>query len=204
MLCEQCHKEISDNALFCTECGHPVAKQEPLRPDTVGTPVPAPAPSPFVPASFAQKEDPAFAPAPSAPQPFVPVSYAAPQSVFSAAPAMAFQAPAPAIYSNPVDESDFYHIDATEKYDFEGLRGLSIVMLVLSFLSIVGILCPMPLCIISLVKSIGGVEERNQQEASRSFSLCKTLLIISAALLVLIYFAFIIWVMVRAGDRLYM
>ena len=199
MLCEQCHKEISDNALFCTECGHPVAKQEPLRPDTVGTP----APTPFVPASFAQKEEPAVAaPAPSAPQPFVPVSYAAPQSVFSAAPAMAV--PAPVMYSNPIDESDFYHIDATEKYDFEGLRGLSIVMLVLSFLSIVGILCPMPLCIISLVKSIGGVEERNHQEARRSFSLCKTLLIISAVLLVLIYLAFFVWVMVRAGDRLYM
>lgn len=201
MLCEQCHKEISDNALFCTECGHPVAKQEPLRPDTVGTPTPAPAP--FVPASFAQKEDPAAAaPAPSAPQPFVPVSYAAPQSVFSAAPAMAI--PTPVMYSNPIDESDFYHIDATEKYDFEGLRGLSIAMLVLSFLSLVGILCPMPLCIISLIKSIGGVDERNHQEARRKFSLCKTLLIISAVLLVLIYLAFFIWVMVRAGDRLYM
>ena len=82
-----------------------------------------------------------------------------------------------------VDESTYYHIDATEEYDFEALRGISIVLVVISALSLVGILMPLPLAIVALVKACGGIGERNPYEKKNKFDSGRTLVIVSVLIL---------------------
>ena len=73
------------------------------------------------------------------------------------------------------------------------MRGISIVLIVLSALSFIGILFPMPLAIVSLVKACSGAEERNPVIAKRSHNICRILVIISIIAIILILIGLAIW-----------
>ena len=156
MICSRCHKEIVDGATFCTDCGASLTSEEPA--------IPVPQFPSFVPVSSetAPAMQPAMAPLP---QPGMPqqAGYAAGASAFPYA----------------FDESTYYHIDANEEYDFEAMRGICIALVVISTLSLVGILMPLPLAIAALVKACGGIGERNPYEKKNKFNSCRTWVIIS-------------------------
>jgi hypothetical protein len=95
--------------------------------------------------------------------------------------------------SYPIDESDYYHIDATETYDFEAIRGISIFLMVISVLTVFGILFPLPLCVVTLVLAILGTGEVDPVRAKKRFRTCRVLAIIciiSAIGLLLAVYAF--------------
>jgi len=209
MICSRCHKEISDQAVFCTECGQRVGASTELLTPTTFTPAnytPAPLTPPALTPPPSQAS--AFEPSPvsqvSAPvpalSPATPLAPAAPLA--SAAPAAAATIFVPASYDSgytgtpftgypQIEESTFYHIDATECYDFEGLRGMSIVMLIVSVLSVVGILMPLPLTIASLVTACNGVGIREPAKAKQAFERCRLFLIISVCLIAFYILLFI-------------
>ena len=167
MLCEKCFSEIAEGAAFCKECGHPVPKT-----NVPGTGEAAPAPVSA--SSFGNS--------------FVPASYAAPQPVFASAPA-AYMGAMPVM----TEEGDFYHFDATEKPDFEAIRGISIVLIIISALSVIGILFPMPIAIASLVMSCGGIGERDPRKALDKFNTCRVLVIVAVVTLLLFALAGLIF-----------
>lgn len=179
MRCSNCQKELSENALFCPDCGMKAERSEASEqmPDPTVSLSPSADSSSvagFVPASFDAGRDPASLFAPPEPVPAFP-SYP----------------PLPPL--NFYEESDYYHIDATEVPDFEAMRGISIVLIVLSALSFIGILFPMPLAIISLVKACSGAEERNPVIAKRSHNICRILVIISIIAIILILIGLAVW-----------
>ncbi len=133
MRCGNCQKELSENALFCPDCGMKIDRS-----------------------GFSE----------NLPDPMASVH-------------------SPIL--NTYDESDYYHIDATETPDFEAMRGISIVLIVASAFSFLGILFPMPLAIVSLVKACTGVDEKNPYAARRAHDLCRTLVIISIIGVILIW-----------------
>ena len=212
MICSRCHKEISDQALFCTECGQRVgASTELLTPATL-TPASI-TPKTFTPETLtpATLTPPSQSPVPGAvdvPQtmqvapvlaPAAPVAPVSPVAAAAVATAPVF---VPASYDAgytgapftgypQTEESTFYHIDATECYDFEGLRGMSIVMLIVSVLSLVGILMPLPLTIVSLVTACNGVGLHDPIKAKRAFERCRLFLIISVCLIAFYILLFI-------------
>ena len=159
MLCEKCFSEIAEGAAFCKECGHPVPKT-----DVPGTGEALPAPVSVSSSGSA----------------FVPASSAAPQPVFAPAPA-AYMGGMPAM----IEEGDFYHFDASEKPDFEAIRGISIVLIIISAISMIGILFPMPIAIASLVMSCAGIGERDPRKARDKFSTCRVLVIVAVVTLLL-------------------
>ena len=173
MRCSNCQKELSENALFCPDCGMKAERSESSEqmPDPTVSLSPSADSSSgagVVPASFDGRRDPASL-------------FTAPEPV----PAFPSYPPLPPL--NFYDESDYYHIDATEVPDFEAMRGISIVLIVLSALSFIGILFPMPLAIVSLVKACSGAEERNPVIAKRSHNICRILVIISIIAVILIW-----------------
>lgn len=203
MQCIRCRRELPDIAVFCPDCGLKIDNSKAVEAgaDTVpsglpGLPVLSPEPSiknqeksEFVPASFDQVT-------PSVKSAQEPYSYpeenrlrTAPgmQPAFSAAypqrgyASAVFQAP---VY--PIDESDYYHIDATESYNFEAFRGISIVTSVISALTMVGILFPLPLCVVTLVFSCLGVAEKDPARAKSRFNVCRILTIISIIAVILL------------------
>ena len=179
MRCSNCQKELSENALFCPDCGMKAERSESSEqmPDPTVSLSPSADSSSgagFVPASFDEGRDPASL-------------FTAPEPV----PAFPSYPPLPPL--NFYDESDYYHIDATETPDFEAMRGISIVLIVLSALSFIGILFPMPLAIISLVKACSGAEERNPVIAKRTHGICRILVIISIIAIILILIGLAIW-----------
>lgn len=205
MICSRCHKEISDQALFCTECGQRVGvptelltpatltpasitpktfTPENLTPATLTPPLSQPtvlgaSNVPVVPPVMpGAAVAPALAPVTATPA-FVPVSY---DAGYTGAPFTGYP---------QIEESTFYHIDATECYDFEGLRGMSIVMLIVSVLSLVGILMPLPLTIASLVTACNGVGLHDPIKAKRAFERCRLFLIISVCLIAFYILLFI-------------
>lgn len=205
MICSRCHKEISDQALFCTECGQRVGAStelltpatltpasitpktftpENLTPATLTPPLSQPtvlgaSNVPVVPPVMpGAAVAPALAPVTATPA-FVPVSY---DAGYTGAPFTGYP---------QIEESTFYHIDATECYDFEGLRGMSIVMLIVSVLSLVGILMPLPLTIASLVTACNGVGLHDPIKAKRAFERCRLFLIISVCLIAFYILLFI-------------
>lgn len=218
MICSRCHKEISDQALFCTECGQrvtsgtetltpasltPASLTRPALTPSSESPVLAPstfAPTPAV--SGTQVPNPEHVAPTAQPQAqdFVPASYdvgnpGTPYPVQGAVPSATQAAPVfvPVSYDagytgtayipQPVEESTYYHIDATECYDFEGIRGMSIAMIIISLLSVVGILMPLPIAIVSLVTSCNAVGYRDVFKRKQAFNKCRTLLIVSVCLI---------------------
>ena len=193
MICSHCQKEIVDGAIFCPECGAMVeaskqAETTTPTPDQDSTliqtsdPVPASAPAPAVPM---------FVPVSAETAPVVqPANVLQPQTALPPLPAPgmtpppAFSAPAGA-FPYAYDESTYYHIDAKEEYDFEALRGISIALIVASVLCLVGILMPLPLAIVSLVKACNGLGERNPYEKTRLFNSSRLLILISIGILCL-------------------
>ncbi len=239
MICSRCHKEISDQALFCTECGQRVntttetltpasltpasLTQSPLTPSSE-SPVLAPstfAPAPAPAASPALSPETA-APAPAAqPQAFVPASYDAanPGAAYPAQGAVPAARPAVPVFvpvsydagytgtpyvPQVIEESAYYHIDATECYDFEALRGMSIAMIIISVLSLVGILMPLPIAIISLVTACNAVGYRDVFKRKEAFNKCRTLLIVSVCLIA--FYAILalgtLWILAALGKAL--
>ncbi len=183
MQCENCHREISDIAVFCPECGMKVNRQEPTG-DILTPAVSEPA---FVPASFDNPTPPLTSPA------------AVQTSLFPQPAAFSQPAPAPII-----DESDFYHIDATEKLDFIAIRGISITLLILSAFTflvsfsmtltentacavmMLGSIATIPLAILSLVLSCKGNDDKDPARALRTFNACRIMVIIAIILTVLV------------------
>ena len=220
MLCERCQKEIAEGAAFCGECGYPVNRNANL--GTGAAVLTPPVSESFLSPETPDPADPVLStpidsvPAmeemeqPTAPeQPaFVPTSFAAPDPVIASqpfAPAPIFAAPQPSYapvgypgFVPQVEEGDYYHFDATEVPDFEGMRGISIAMIIISACTLIGVLFPMPLCIVSLIKSCNGIGERNKREALRKFDTCKTMIIISVVT-VLIYVIGLIALMLLMG-----
>ena len=209
MICSRCHKEISDQAVFCTECGQRVgATTELLTPTTFTpatltpasvtpaslTPPPSQYPAPG-PAPVSQPSAPASVLSPAAPlvpaAPLAPAATAATAQIFVPASYDAGYTGTPFSGYPQIEESTFYHIDATECYDFEGLRGMSIVMLIVSVLSVVGILMPLPLAIASLVTACNGVGIREPLKAKKAFERCRLFLIISVCLIAFYILLFI-------------
>lgn len=92
-----------------------------------------------------------------------------------------------------VEESEYYHIDAMEKPDFDAMRGISIVLIVLSVLFFVTILFPLPLAIIALVKSCSGAVETNPYVAKKTFNTCRVLIIISIVVMACVLVGFYIY-----------
>ena len=182
MRCSNCQKELSENAYFCPDCGTKVSREETSEqmPDPTVSVSPSISPAvetPFVPASFDAR----------------PKSAA---SLFSAPkPVPEYYPPLPPL--QVYDESDYYHIDATETPDFEAIRGISIILIVLSVFTFVGVLFPMPLAIVSLVKACNGVGERNPTIAKQSHDLCRILIIISAIAVVTLYIAWAVYFSAR-------
>ena len=183
MQCENCHREISDIAVFCPECGMKVNRQETTG-DILTPAVSAPA---FVPASFDNPTPPLTSPA------------TVQTSLFPQPAAFSQPAPAPII-----NESDFYHIDAAEKPDFIAMRGISITLLIISAFTflvsfsmtltmdtacaimLLGSIATIPLAIISLVLSCKGNDDRDPARALRTFNICRALLITAIILTVLV------------------
>ena len=83
MLCDHCHKEILDGAIFCTECGHLIKHEEGVGGDVV------PTPSTPVSQAFAPADPETVLPPPveDVPQPV----FVAPQPAFASAPMFAPQ-----------------------------------------------------------------------------------------------------------------
>ena len=189
MICSHCNKEISDNAAFCTECGQRVVPVKAPEPAVSPAPVEKPA---FTPAAFpetapaapAVPETPAVAATPAAPA-FVPAAF-----------------PAQPILPNPerYEESTYYHLNATEVFDFEAMRGIAIVLIILSVMSVVGIVLTMPLAIISLIVACQGLGERNTASLKSKFNTCKILSIICILILLALVIAF--FGLVIAGGSL--
>ena len=189
MRCVNCQKELSDRAAYCPDCGLRVQRPDlpelpdptmPVPQQTPSSPVqppPASSDAPFVPASFDAMSPPAGAFAASKPA-SAPVS----ASLFDPSKTVIFSA----------NESDYYHIDATETPDFEAMRGISIVLIIASALSFIGILFPMPLAIVSLVKACTGAQEVNPTTAKRRHETCRRLVIITAICIVLVWIAIIL------------
>lgn len=209
MICNHCKSEISDDARFCPECGLVVSKPEStdiLTPETVPSvqgsdPVPAsdllsdpgleqdlepdPAMPPvqaFVPVS-SSLNNPGIEQQPASPAPLSPAAPVIP--TLTAPNPQAFFAQQPEIY----DESGYYHVNAAEVYDFEAMRGISILLIILSAISVVGVIFPMPLAVITLVKACGGIGERNTTAAASRFSTCKILTIVTICTLLLFVIA---------------
>lgn len=199
MQCERCKAELLPDAKFCPECGQIVVR--PGQQENVSSPavaslenkaeglqetIPAPV---FAPESKAATENTAT------PLAFVPASHSTPSPVLAsplpgyAPTSSAFFRPAPA----PSEESDFYHIDAMEKPDFEAMRGISIFLILISICTFVGILFPMPLAIVSLVSSCGGIGERDPIAAKRKFDTCRTMVIVTVITLLAIVICGIIF-----------
>ena len=226
MICSHCNKEISDNAAFCTECGQRVVPVKAPEPAVSPAPVEKPA---FTPAAFpetapaapAVPETPAVAATPAAPRaplapasdvltpstPAAPLSPAplspAPAANPVAAPAFVPAAfPAQPILPNPerYEESTYYHLNATEVFDFEAMRGIAIVLIILSVMSVVGIVLTMPLAIISLIVACQGLGERNTASLKSKFNTCKILSIICILILLALVIAF--FGLVIAGGSL--
>lgn len=180
MRCVTCNAELSTEAKFCPNCGQTIAERNM---------------SSFVPASasFAPQMNTSYAPQVVAPYPSqVAAPYVPPVSApISGAPVYT-SAPATGWYGQPVygqpsvDESDYYHFDATEKLDFEAMRGISIVLIVISVICVFTILFPLPLAIVSLVKACNGIRMTDPRKAKQQFSTCRTLVIISIATFVAI------------------
>ena len=187
MQCERCKAELSPDAKFCPECGQIVetmGQQESFGSpavsaleksaetvnDAISNPILAPV----------SEEKPA-------PIPFVPASHSIPSPAL-AAPIPGYT-PTPSTFFKPapVEESDFYHIDAMEKPDFEAMRGISIGLILISICTLVGILFPMPLAIVSLVSSCSGIGERDPYTAKRKFDTCRTMVIICIITLLVIF-----------------
>ena len=186
MRCSNCQKELSENAYFCPDCGTKVERQD--EPEQMPDPTVSVSPSvasssetPFVPASFDGKRDPSgiFGAPEPVPQ-FPPYPPLPPLQVY--------------------DESDYYHIDATEKPDFEAMRGISIVLIVLSALSFIGIIFPLPLAIISLVNSCTGAEERDPMTAKHKHDICRTLVILSIIAVTLIWIGIFVYAYLREKE----
>jgi len=194
MLCSHCQKEIADGSLFCTECGARVAADILMPAQTAFS-----VPDPTLPVSASHSAEttssvelpvqPVSAPAQPALQPVQSYSPAPAAFVPQTAPVFAGNGNA---YSYAYDESTYYHIDAREEYDFEALRGISIVLVVISTLCLVGILMPLPIAIVALVKACGGIGERNPYEKTRKFNTCRLLIIISICVLCFYILLFII------------
>ena len=212
MKCIRCRRELTDEARFCPDCGLKVDTKETAGVDTApatsGLPGLPPLPETpsfekqnegaFVPASFDQvtvnpantsPAEPATVPGPVSeplmrPDPvFVPVpqGYTAP-----AVPAGYASAPVLLTSDYPIEESDYYHLDATEIYDFEAFRGISIVLMVFSALTMFGILFPLPICIVTLVFSCLGNGDHDPRRAKSRFKVCKILTVISIVTVILL------------------
>lgn len=174
MRCTACNAELSSESKFCPDCGQSVS------------PMTAPA---FVPASASFSPQVPVAPDTSTPvtAPYVVPAYP------TCGPATYAQDPAYGWYGQPaygspyMEESDYYHFDATEKLDFEAMRGISIVLLVLSVICVVTIVFPLPLAIIALVKSCSGKDIADPYKAKKQFSACRTLVIICITTFVAIF-----------------
>lgn len=93
----------------------------------------------------------------------------------------------PCLPTQPVEESDYYHFDAMEKPDFEAIRGISIVLIVLSVLLIFPMLFPMPLAIVALVKACTGMGESNPSRARNEFNTCRVMIIICVIAFIIIF-----------------
>ena len=200
MQCERCKAELLPDAKFCPECGQIVVVQG--QQESASSPAvaslenraeevkPIPVPEPL----WAQGSKPVSAET-ATPPAFVPVSHSIPSPALAsplpgyAPTSSAFFKPAPA----PSEESDFYHIDAMEKPDFEAMRGISIVLILVSICTLVGILFPMPLAIVSLVSSCGGIGERDPNVAKRKFDTCRTMVIVTIVTLLVIFICGIIF-----------
>lgn len=163
MQCERCKAELSADAKFCPECGQIVERES--QQGGVSSPAVVTPPA-FVPASHS-------IPAPSLASP-IPGYTPTPSTFFKPAPRV-------------TEESDFYHIDAMEKPDFEAMRGISILLIIVSICTMVGILFPMPLAIVSLVSACGGIGERDPLAAKRKFDTCRTLVIVTVVSLLVIF-----------------
>ncbi len=161
MICSRCHKEIADGATFCPECGAMIEVPQ----DS------AKMPDPVIPL-YTPTADETILPSVSSPALPMPDMAMNPQ-----------YATAESSFPYAYDESTYYHIDATEEYDFEALRGMSIALIVISVLSLVGILMPMPLAIVALVKACGGIGERNPYKKADCFRLSRLMIIISVIIL---------------------
>ena len=184
MRCSNCQKELAENAYFCPDCGMKVDRNESAEQ----------MPDPTVPVSPSVPSEPESS--------FVPASFDAARPDMATMFALPTPLPDPSLYP-PIpplqvyDESDYYHIDATEKPDFEAMRGISIVLIVMSALSFIGIIFPMPLAIISLVKACSGTEERNPRIAKQSHNVCRTLVIISTIAVTIIWIAISVYFSLR-------
>lgn len=218
MQCARCHRELSDVAKFCPDCGLKIEKTGDVgaenAPAYSGLPGLPPLPSSpsskkeveseFVPVSFDNVTMPVNNMPDIRPQPAPAVFAPATQAYAPASPAYAQGQPvaAPVFQPNiaPVvlfprntywEESDYYHIDATEVPDFEAIRGISIFLMVVSLLPVFGVLFPLPLCIVSLILSCLGAGEVDPVRAKKRFNVCRVLAIISiiavVVLLILIY-----------------
>ena len=139
------------------------ANTSPAEPATVPGPVSEPL----------MRPDPVFVP--------VPQGYTAP-----AVPAGYASAPVLLTPDYPIEESDYYHLDATEVYDFEAFRGISIVLMVFSALTMFGILFPLPICIVTLVFSCLGNGDHDPRRAKSRFKVCKILTVISIVTVILL------------------
>ena len=217
MQCIRCRRELSEEARFCPDCGLKIDTKD------AGAAVAAPASSglpglplvsmessstekaegEFVPSSYDQITSP------------VPASYNQNTSPMSSSynqitpsvPAAYFQggyaAPVYQMPSYPVDESDYYHIDATEKYNFEAFRGISIVVMVLSVLTMFGILFPLPICIVTLILSCMSADERDPARAKSRFKTCRVLSIISIiAIIILVVAIYVLRYLVNYTELL--
>ncbi len=191
MQCPRCHRELSDIAHFCPDCGLKIERNEEAGANeapasSVLPPLPAvpsskeEVGSEFVPVSFDNVAPPVLpsytpaTPSPSKQRPlFAPIQQGYPMtSGANIAP----------VLLNPnyaIDESDYYHIDATECYDFEAFRGISIFLMVISALTVFGIIFPLPLCIVTLVFACLGTGEADPVRAKKRFRTCRALTIIS-------------------------
>ena len=189
MQCERCKAELSPDAKFCPECGQIVEMKE--QQESFGSPAVASLEK-NTETGIGNLSDPVLAPEmkplpeKSAPLPFVPATHSNPSPAL-AAPIPGYR-PTPSAFFKPapMEESDFYHIDAMEKPDFEAMRGISIALILVSICTLVGILFPMPLAIVSLVSSCGGIGERDPYTAKRKFDTCRTMVIVTVITLLVI------------------
>lgn len=217
MKCIRCRRELSEQARFCPDCGLKIEIIE----DAGAEVAPASSDLPYIPPlpvspSLEKNSEEAFVPAsfdqitvnPANTSPMasaaVPSPVPGPMQLPGTAPLPAAQgfaasaipsgygaSPVLVTQNYPIDESDYYRFDATEKYDFEAFRGVSIVLMAFSALTVFGIIFPLPICIVTLVFSCMGVNEKDPRQAKSRFKICKILTIISIfaviALLIGIY-----------------
>ncbi|MBR3056462.1 MAG: zinc ribbon domain-containing protein [Clostridiales bacterium] len=187
MICSHCHKEILDGAVFCTECGYLIRSGEAtdiLTPELTKTEV-SPSDMPETPANPETSSAPVLTPfmAPAAPEttaPAAPLPQVQYDTRMLGQPGFVPQASA---FPYAYEEGPYYHINAREEYDFEAMRGISIVLIIVSALTLVGILMPLPLSIASLVKACSGMGERNPYEKTKKFNSSRTLIITSICIL---------------------